>query len=87
MKDSKFCPLCGSCITFTGLFGVECQTVTCANAARGLPPALEPGTLEWAIDMYTQGKRIGWQFPEGKVMGPVNPSGMHWLDGVIWRIM
>lgn len=43
--DTKLCPLCGARITFAGLFGVECQTVTCANAARDLP-TLEPGTIE-----------------------------------------
>lgn len=88
MKDSKLCPLCGARITFTGLFGVECQTVTCANAARVLlPPSLEPGMLAWAIDMYAQGKSVGWQLPQCNVVGPVNPNDMHWLREAVWRIM
>lgn len=52
VTEAKRCPLCGANIAFMGLFGVECQTVTCANAARGLPPALEPGALAWACAMH-----------------------------------
>lgn len=87
MTDSKRCPLCGASITFTGLFGVECQTVTCANAARGLPAALEPGTLEWAIAMHAQGKQVGWQYHGGAVIGPIDPNGMTWLETVVWRVL